>query len=227
VIVVGGGLSPLFVSTDPHERGSRVVVGAKTFTEQYVLARRIADRLEEAGFDVEVIESLGFENTYALAMPRRRAETAGIRGIDDLRPRAPDLRIGGDYEFFGRPEWRDLRAASRLDFGEIVGLSGALMYSAVVADEVDVIAAFSTDGRIAANDLLVLEDPLRALPPYDAILLLGPRGRDPAIAAALDELIDTIDDDAMRSANMLVDVEGASIDEAARWLRAAAATTAR
>ncbi len=281
LLVVGGGLSPLLFSADSSDGRPRVVIGAKTFTEQYILAQLIATHLEETGFKADVLESLGstvafdslvsgqidcyvdytgtiwanymkrekrlgadeilrqvsdwlrrehdieclgrlgFENTYALAVPRTRAEDMGIRTIDDLRQYAPGMRIGGDYEFFGRPEWNDLISTYRLDFKKMVRMDGALMYAALAADEIDVIAAFSTDGRIAANELLVLEDPRSVFPPYDAVILLGPRATDSAIATALGDLIGTINDKMMRTSNMQVDVEGMSVDAAARQLREA------
>jgi osmoprotectant transport system permease protein len=51
------------------------------------------------------------------------------------------------------------------------------MYRALGSGEADVISAFSSDGRIAADDLVVLGDPKGALPPYDAVILISPRSR--------------------------------------------------
>ena len=45
------------------------------------------------------------------------------------------------------------------------------MYQAAAAGEVDVISAYTSDGRVTQYDLVVLEDPKHAIPPYDAILL--------------------------------------------------------
>jgi osmoprotectant transport system permease protein len=160
---------------------------------------------------------LGFENAYALALPRETAARLGIGTIADLAAHAPELTMGGDYEFFGRPEWAALRDEYGLRFRDEVAMDSTLMYAAARAGEVDVIAAFSTDGRLAAYDLTVLDDPRGALPPYDAVLLLG---RDVAddVRAALSPLIGAIDDNAMRQANRLVDVDGRPVSEAARYL---------
>ena len=82
------------------------------------------------------------------------------------------------------------------------------MYRALQNGDVDVISAFSSDGRIAANNLLVLEDPRRALPPYDAVILISPqRAGDTRLIGALKPLLGKIDADAMRRANYLVDRE--------------------
>jgi osmoprotectant transport system permease protein len=93
----------------------------------------------------------------------------------------------------------------------------SLMYQAVANGQVDVIGAFSSDGRIAALDLTVLPDERGAIPPYDAIILAGPRlvreRRD--VLAALSALAGRIDADQMRRMNLAVDQEGAAPDDVA------------
>ncbi|MBI4264149.1 MAG: ABC transporter permease, partial [Acidobacteria bacterium] len=161
---------------------------------------------------IELVGALGFENAYALAMPRPHAERVGIRLISDLTAHAPRLVIGGDYEFFGRPEWKAIEAAYRLTFASERTMDASLMYQVVASGEVDVISAFSTDGRVAAFDLLVLEDDRGAIPPYDAVILAGPRlvRERPDVVAALQQLTATIDADRMRQMNLAVDQDGAS-----------------
>jgi osmoprotectant transport system permease protein len=159
---------------------------------------------------------LGFENAYALAMRRDRAHELGIRTLEALSGRSSSLRIGGDYEFFARPEWAAVRDRYGLAFAEQRSFDSTLMYPAVVGGQVDVISAFSSDGRIAAFDLLVLKDPLQAFPPYDAVLLVSPAARQrPDLLAALRPLVGKIDDERMRDANKLVDLDGRSVQEAA------------
>jgi osmoprotectant transport system permease protein len=279
--VLAVGLSPLLFSATRTDSQSSVVIGAKTFTEQYILAQLIADRLQASGFRAQTLESLGstvafdallagridcyvdytgtiwsnymkrdeppgseavfaevktwlkkahgiehivrlgFENTYALAMRRERAHAMGIRTIDDLVELAPELRLGGDYEFFARPEWRALESKYGLKFRGRVTMDSTLMYAAVATDEVDVITAFSTDGRIPAFDLVLLEDTRGAFPPYDALLLIGAHAatKVPKLARVLEPLRDTIDDEAMRAANKHVDVDGGTVPEAVQLLR--------
>lgn len=258
-----------------------VLVGAKSFTEQYILARLMADRLEASGFaaqarsglgsavilralanneidvyvdysgtiyanamgrsdnpgreeifaaasnwleaelGVVVLGRLGFENAYALAMRRARAQELGISTIGDLGPHAPRLAVGGDFEFFGRPEWSALRNAYGLRFRQQREYQSTFMYRALAGGEVDVISAFSSDGRIASLDLITLEDPREALPPYDAMVLVSPgRARDPAFREALAPLVGAISIGTMRAANNLVDREDnkQSVRQAAAWL---------
>jgi osmoprotectant transport system permease protein len=265
----------------PAEERRPLRVGAKTFTEQYVLASLIEERLKRAGFSVERLDSLGstivfdalahgridvyvdytgtiwanhmkkaavlpgwsvehqvsgwladthgirclgalgFENAYALAMRRDRAQELGIRNIDELAKHAPKLAVGGDYEFFQRPEWTKLKQTYGLSFQKTQSFDPSFMYNAVKDGAVDVISAFSSDGRIAALDLVVLADPRRAFPPYDAVLLLGPSvASDERVSRALAPMIGGVTVASMREANWLVDREKdkKSPLEAAHWL---------
>ena len=86
------------------------------------------------------------------------------------------------------------------------------------AAQVDVISAFSTDGRIAALDLAVLDDDRRAIPPYDAVVLASARlaREQPEVLAALRPLAGAIDADTMRRLNAAVDQDGESAGAVAR-----------
>lgn len=260
---------------------THVRIGAKTYTEQYILAEVLRQRLERVGISVELVESLGstiafdalaagridayvdysgtlwinqmkrspgaprwrviveleawlareygirsmgtlgFENAYALALPRSTAQRLHATQIADLAPHTPQLSIGGDYEWFGRGEWSAVRGAYGLRFGRTATFDPALLYDAVSSGTVDVIAAFSSDGRIAAHDLVTLADPLNALPPYDAMILVSSRiADDAAVTCALEPLRGAISVELMRRANLMVDrdVDKATPAQAASWL---------
>ncbi|WP_170003762.1 ABC transporter permease/substrate-binding protein [Pseudopontixanthobacter vadosimaris] len=275
------GLAAAFFSTRERSDEGALVIGAKNFSEQFVLARLIGQRLEDAGYAVryreglgsavihralasgnidiavdytgtiwtnelrredmvardamfaairdwekretgiEVVGRLGFENAYAFAMRRDAAERLGIETLSDLARVAPRLTIGGDIEFFERPEWQSVRAAYDLDFARQRSFQATFMYDALAAGEADVISAYTSDGRIAADDLVVLEDPRGALPSYDAILMLAPgRSADENLLRMLRPLLGQIDVAAMRRANHAVDraEDKRSPAEAARML---------
>jgi osmoprotectant transport system permease protein len=92
------------------------------------------------------------------------------------------------------------------------------MYQAAAAGDVDVVSAYTSEGRIAQFDLTVLTDPMRAIPPYDAILLLSPRyADDEALTAALKPLIGAVPVELMRAANARAAGKTSS-EDAARWL---------
>jgi osmoprotectant transport system permease protein len=169
---------------------------------------------------IKMLGGLGFENAYALAMPKARAEALGIRTLADLAGRAKNLSIAGDYEFFGRPEWAAVKKAYGIEFREQRQMQPEFMYAAVAGGEVDVIAGYTSDGRIAKLSLMVLDDPKHAIPPYDAVLLISPqRSNDEALLATLQPLIGTIDVTAMREANLRASGDNsASPRAAAQWL---------
>jgi osmoprotectant transport system permease protein len=160
-------------------------------------------------YGIVCLGSLGFENAYALALPRPRAEELKIATVEDLRRLSPSWKIGGDLQFFGRPEWGKVRDSYGLQFRRdaIKPMDPTLMYPAVTSGEVDVICAYTSDGRIKADNLLVLADPRHAFPPYDAILLVSPQAaKRPGFLDALRPLVQAIDVETMRAANAEVDV---------------------
>ena len=149
---------------------------------------------------------LGFENAYAFAMRRDRAEAMHINSLADLAPLAPGMKIGGDFEIFSRPEWRSVERVYGIKFGVERQYQPNFMYHALVSGDVDVISAFSSDGRIAQYGLKLLSDPRGALPPYDAVLLVAPaRAADGPFLSALKPLIGRIDLATMQRANLEVD----------------------
>src|SRR5262249_33931985 len=127
---------------------------------------------------VRSLGPLGFQNAYALAVRRDTATRLGLRDLRDLPRHPAALTLGAGSEFLSRREWTAVRTAYALGFRRTASFDPALLYEAVARGEVDVISAFSSDGRIAAFDLVVLDDPAAALPSYDAMILLGPEVAD-------------------------------------------------
>ncbi len=164
---------------------------------------------EKANTGIRVLGRLGFENAYAFAMREDRASELGVSSLEELVRFAPRLAVGGDPEFFERPEWISVRDAYGMQFGETRNFSPTFMYNALRSGEADVISAYTSDGRIAADRLVVLEDPREALPSYDAMLMLSPRiASEEGVTSALQPLIGAISVEAMREANFAVDREG-------------------
>ena len=274
-------LVPLAILAWPTaDSGRQITVGAKGFSEQFILARLVGARLEKAGYRVTYKESLGsavvfealtandvdvyvdysgtlwanamgrsekaskgqmnreiakwamvqhgvlslgglgFENTYAMAVSGKLANQRRLKTIDDLAREAPSLTLGSDVEFLDRPEWAALRDAYGLNFKAKKSFNPTFMYEAIRSGDADVISAFSSDGRIAAYGMAVLEDTRGAIPGYDALLLIGPEAREDAkLIAALRPLIGSIGVEPMRRANLMADGEAkASPAEAASWL---------
>ena len=85
------------------------------------------------------------------------------------------------------------------------------------------ISAFSSDGRIAGDQLVVLDDDRHAIPSYDAVILLSPkRANDEVLRRALAPLVGAISVATMRQANFMLDrdTDKASLADAVRFLAA-------
>ena len=150
-------------------------------TERQLSVQEIRDALTK--FGVGMTEPLGFNNTYALVMRRKDAQRLGIRTIGDLG-KHPELKIGLTHEFLDRRDgWQPLRQRYSLPQLNIVGIDHALGYAALAKGSIDVKDAYSTDAKIAENDLVALADSFDFFPKYDAVFLFRTSLRDDAIAA--------------------------------------------
>lgn len=176
-----------------------------------------------ARHDLVWLDPFGFNNTYALAMPQSLAERLGVRRISDLA-RHPELRAGFAPEFLARPDgWPGLREKYGLRFGDGPGtMDAGLMYQAAADGQVDVISAYSTDGRIDTLHLLVLEDDRRFFPPYEAAVLVrrDALARHPRLGEVLATLGGRIPEADIRKMNAQIDAGTKSAAEvAAEFLR--------
>jgi osmoprotectant transport system permease protein len=174
---------------------------------------------------------LGFENTYALAVREETAQRLGLRTIGGLA-RHPGLRAAFTSGFLEREDgWPGLARHYGLSLAEVRAIEHALAYPALARGQVDVIDAFSTDGRLAEGGFRLLEDDRRFFPRYAAVLLArrafveGAPRTWAAIEARLGGRIDT---PAMTRLNARVDVQGRSIERtAAEFLGGSAPATDR
>ncbi|MBD3217063.1 MAG: ABC transporter permease subunit [candidate division Zixibacteria bacterium] len=170
--------------------------------------------------DILCLGPLGFENTYSLAVTEGLASEYDLESIADLAEISTRFTMGSDYEFFSRPEWESLKNTYDLSFKDLRTFDPSLMYGAIAEGNVEVISAYSTDGRIAAYDLKVLDDPRQAIPPYDAVLLVSPQAaKDQRLIDALAPLIGGIDNGEMRQANKMVDLDKMPVDSAENYLK--------
>lgn len=163
---------------------------------------------EEHG--VHLVARPGFENAYALAMREDHAAALGVERISQLAPVAAELTMGADLEFYARREWRDLVDRYGLAFRERRTMDASLMYEALAGGQVDVVTAYTTDGRLVALGLRVLDDDRDAIPPYDAVVLASARLvlEEPEVVRALQRLEGRLPAATMRALNAQVDAEG-------------------
>lgn len=152
-----------------------------------------AIRAELGKSGVGMTGELGFNNTYALVMRRGRATALGIHSISDLRAR-PELKFGLTHEFSARRDgWAPLAQRYQLPARDLKGIDHGLGYEALRNGAIDVKDAYSTDAKIAENNLIALEDDLHFFPQYKAVFLYR-LSLAPKAIAALRSLEGTLDE---------------------------------
>jgi len=175
-------------------------------------------------FNEVVSEPLGFENTFAILVRGAEARRLKLKTISDATPYARNWRAGFGQDFMSRADgYPGFAKAYGLKFAEQPReMDLSLTYIALSSGQVDLIAGNSTEGRIAALDLVQLEDDRHYFPPYEAVYLVrnDSLARVPALGEALAKLAHAISTEEMRQLNYEVDANKRSQAEVVReWLK--------
>jgi osmoprotectant transport system permease protein len=188
-----------------------------TITEEILARQKPADdaamraALEKMGIGVS--KSLGFSNTYALALTRERAAELGVARISDLK-RLPELRVALTHEFLDRADgWPALARRYDLPQRDVAGVDHDVAYRQLLGGEIDVIDVYSTDAMIRRGDLVLLQDDLSFFPRYDAVWLyrLDSASRYPRLLEAIRRSEGILTESTMQSLND--EVEGRQMTE--------------
>lgn len=183
-----------------------------------VVLERVRDRYASSG--LSVLPPLGFNNTFAILVRERDAEALQLRTIGDLQKVAAQWTPGFGYEFIERADgYRGLSAAYGVRFArEPRVMDLTLMYRALAAGDVDVIAGDATSALIEALDLTALSDDRRYFPPYHAVPVVRSAVllRSPEVRAAIERLSGRLSEEDMRAMNYAVDVEHRDVAETVR-----------
>jgi osmoprotectant transport system substrate-binding protein len=174
-------------------------------------------------FQLEWLEPIGFNNTYALAVTQETAKKYNLKTISDLKEHAGQLTFGTEQEFLERPDGlKGLESVYGLKFKDAKAMNPGLKYKAISEGKVDLIDAFSTDGQLIKNNLVLLEDDKRFFPPYYAAPLVRSETlkHHPEIKEVLNKLAGTIDDKQMAVLNAQVEVDKKKASDVAEaWLK--------
>ncbi|MEI3609873.1 osmoprotectant ABC transporter substrate-binding protein [Pseudogracilibacillus sp. SO10305] len=161
-------------------------------------------------FDQTWGETYGFENSYSVAVTKEFAEENDIETVSDLEPFADDLRFGVDNAWVNR-EGDGYKGFTEtyFDFGDVFPMNIGLVYQAANSGNMDVVLAYSTDGRIKEFDLVVLEDDKYFFPPYDASPVINNEVLEqyPEIEDIFKRLENQISTEDMQELNYRADVE--------------------
>ncbi|MGG5305597.1 glycine betaine/carnitine/choline ABC transporter [Enterococcus pernyi] len=169
----------------------------------------IVKREFEKRYDQTWFPSYGFENTYVFLVRKDTAEKYNLKKVSDLKNVADELVAGVDTSWINRKGdgYDGFKETYGFSFDSILPMQIGLVYDAVEAGRMDIVLGYSTDGRIASYDLVMLEDDLSFFPPYDAApvvdnqLLKDTLG----LAEALTKLSNTISTEKMQQLNYEAD----------------------
>ena len=183
-------------------------------TTRFTDARQIFNTVKQGyaeKFNLVWLEPSPFNDTSTFVTTAEVANRYGLKTFSDLAKQASELRLGGPPEF---PERQDNQAVDKLyggfigSFKEFKGLgAGGLRYDALKRGEVDVVVGFSTDGRIKADKLVVLQDDKTGYPIYNVapVVRQDVLQKYPEIADVLNRLAPLLTDDVMPGLNYQVD----------------------
>ena len=176
----------------------------------------------EKNFNMTWTRPVGFNNTYVMAVKAERAEKYGLKKASDLADHGPEWKLGGDENFDtrldGYPGWSERYG---ITFRDVLPMQYAMMYMALAQDEVDVIAAYSTDSRIKKLNLVLLEDDKSFFPDYSAafVLPIPLAEKYPGLVPVVEKISGAIDEQAMAAMNLAFDEGEDPEDIAAAFLR--------
>lgn len=170
-------------------------------------------------FNFEFFDALGYANTYAFAVRKDVADEYNLTKVSDVATVAGEFSAGFDTAWMERENdgYPAFKETYGFEFGETNPMEIGLVYDAVKNEDVDIVLAYSTDPRIVAFDLVILEDDENFFPPYDAAPVIRQETLDeyPEIADIIAPLIDRFDEETIGNLNGKVDLDEEEIEDVA------------
>ena len=160
--------------------------------------------------DLALLKPMAYENTYAVAVPKKIAQEYGLKTISDLKKVEGHLKAGFTLEFNDRQDGnKGLQKVYGLDL-QVSTMEPALRYQAIQSGEIQITDAYSTDAELARYDLVVLEDDKQLFPPYQGAPLMKEAllKKHPELEGILNKLAGKITEKQMSRMNYQVGVEG-------------------
>ncbi|TYC84723.1 glycine/betaine ABC transporter substrate-binding protein [Acetobacterium wieringae] len=229
---IGGGTSNIQPAMEAGEidmypeytgTGWLFVLKNELVTDPKALYEGVKTQYQEK-YNFAWLDRYGFNDTYALAMDKSKADSMGINTFSDLAAQSNNLSLGAEYDFYEREDgYPGLVTAYGFNFKETKELDIGLKYKAIGEGQVDVINNFSTDGLLAEYDLKVLKDDKGFFPAYEAAPVIRQEILDkyPELKAILNQLGGKINDQEMQQMNYYVEKENRDAgDVAAEFLKA-------
>jgi osmoprotectant transport system substrate-binding protein len=181
----------------------------KTPEETYQKAKELYAKRDPAD---TMLTPAPFNNSYGIFVRKDVAEEKNLKTLADLAEASPDLTFVSYSEFQNRSDgYKNMQKNDpALDFGEIriVNQLG-LRYQGLQGGEGDVGVGFTTDGQLASDDLVVMQDPKSIWPFYypAPVVRSDVLEQNPKMKGVLDEVSGSLDVETMRELNGKVDLE--------------------
>ena len=165
-----------------------------------------------------LLKPMAYQNTYAVAVPKKIAQEYGLKTISDLKKVEGQLKAGFTLEFNDREDGnKGLQKVYGLHL-QVSTMEPALRYQAIQSGDIQITDAYSTDAELARYDLVVLEDDKQLFPPYQGAPLMKEAllKKHPELEGILNQLAGKITAEQMSQMNYQVGVEGKSANQVAR-----------
>ncbi|BAY76560.1 substrate-binding region of ABC-type glycine betaine transport system [Nostoc linckia NIES-25] len=199
------------------------VLKQKPISDPQVVYQKVKQDYSQK-FKLEVMEPLGFNNTFAMIIRSEDAKRWQIKTLSEAAKYTPQMRAGFGYEFLGRQDgypglaktygFKFAKPPQQMELG--------LIYQAIKEKKVDLIAGNSTDGLIAVLNLVILEDDKKYFPPYEAVPVFNQAilERYPELRKAINQLAGLISTEEMQKMNYQVDNQSLPVEQVVReWLK--------
>ncbi|MGN1001155.1 MAG: glycine betaine ABC transporter substrate-binding protein [Oscillospiraceae bacterium] len=172
-------------------------------------------------YGLHLLDKLGFDNTYAIAVPQEIADRYGLKTVSDLIPVADQLTFGAEQGFFtleGSMKYGPFTEFYGLNFRDAISVDLGLKYSAIENGSFDVTVVYATDGLNRKVGLKILEDDRSFFPDYNGAFLVREDVLEehPELEEILNLLAGQIPTEQMAELTYQVDVVGRGVDEVAR-----------
>ncbi len=192
-------------------------------TEPITDAGKVYDQVKqefESKFKLTWSKPFGFNNTYALAMPRKLAEQYNIKTYSDLAQHSDKFVFGTTNEFMGRKAdgYDPLVKTYGYKFKDVKKMTAGLRYKALEQNEIQVMDAYATDGKLKEFDMVILQDDKKFFPPYNGavVVRMETLEKNPGLLDVLNKLGGTMNDQVMQELNYRVEVKGEAVEAVAK-----------
>ena len=179
------------------------------------------NQVAQEEYGMRLLEKLGFDNTYAIAVPQAITDRYGLETISDLIPVADQLTFGAEQGFFtleGSMKYGPFTEFYGLNFRNAISVDLGLKYTAVENGSFDVTVVYATDGLNRKVGLKILEDDKSFFPDYNGAFLVREDvlEQHPELEVILNQLAGKIPTEQMAELTYQVDVLGRTVDDVAR-----------